>query len=64
MPELKEVTERARGSSSTRGAMSRQQARRVIKARLLAQTLAFAALTYAAMVLYYFGILPLSGLVA
>ena len=39
-------------------------ARRIIKARLLAQTLAFAGLTYAAMVLYYLGILPLSGLIA
>src|SRR5262252_8901873 len=37
--------------------------RRGVRTRLLAQTLGFSALTYSAMVLYYFQVLPLSALI-
>jgi fatty acid desaturase len=42
----------------------RRRERRAIRARLLASTVGFAALTYGAMVLYYYRILPLWGLIA
>jgi fatty acid desaturase len=41
-----------------------EESRRANRSRLLAWTLAFSALTYAAMVLYYFEIIPLAGLIA
>ena len=64
MQQRTEMIELARGLSSKDTATTRYKARRAIKARLLAQTLGFAALTYAAMVLYYLDILPLPGLIA
>jgi fatty acid desaturase len=63
MRETTDITEPARDPSS-HGATTIRKARRAIRARLLAQTLAFAALTYAAMVLYYLDVLPLWGLIA
>jgi fatty acid desaturase len=52
------------GGVSSPSAATIRKGRRAIKARLLAQTLGFAALTYAAMVLYYLHVLPLWGLIA
>jgi len=51
-----------RNAESTADRSRRRDQRRATRNLLLAKTIAFAALTYSAMVLYHAGILPLWGL--